>query len=157
MCAQVPELLKPDVGDIDNVVGLCDWRSWKVAVGEDGGEGHDEAGKVFVEGEKAEKFGCGLAVALSIGFGGLRIFLICRHGLGVQVGDFENVDWDAATVATTGPLWVLLSKYVRICSSHICMTPRLSADSAGKVGKQLTRRRVSSYCCKSIVLYKVSM
>lgn len=107
MRSQIPELLKSNIGDINDVVGLRDWSSWEVAVGENGAEWHDEAGEVFVEREEAEEFWCGLAVGFGFRFGIFCVLLICRHSLAVQVCDLEDVDWDAATVATAGPLWVL--------------------------------------------------
>ena len=76
MRSQIPELLQSNVGDINNVVGLCDWCSWEIAVGEDGAEWHDEAREVFVKGEETEEFWCGLAVGFGFGFGVLRILLV---------------------------------------------------------------------------------
>ena len=83
MRSQIPELLQTDIGDINNVVGLCDWRSWKVAICENGAEWHDEAGEVFVEREEAEELWCGLAIGFGFTLSVLCILLICGHGLGV--------------------------------------------------------------------------
>ena len=52
MTSEVPELLQPDLRDIDDVIGLVDWSFWIRSPRYRRAKGHHKAGQVLVEGKK---------------------------------------------------------------------------------------------------------
>lgn len=52
VASEVPKLLQPNLGDINDIVGLIDWCFWIPSAGHGRTERHDKAGKVLVEGKK---------------------------------------------------------------------------------------------------------
>lgn len=108
MVLQIPELLEPDIGYIDNVGAHGDGHLGVFAIKELGAEGHIKTREVLVEGEESEKTGLGLAVCLRIGKGRLGSFaLVLADGLGVEVLDFEDVEGNTPTITAACPLGIL--------------------------------------------------
>ena len=109
MSPQVPKLLQSHARNIHNVITLRDRRARVFSIGQRRTQRHHEPNQVLVEREEAQEF-CGrLSICRRFAmcfFGG---FLICGHGFGVQMFDFVDVDGDSATVATAGPLGVLIA------------------------------------------------
>ena len=103
MSLEIPELLEPYAADVYNIVAL---RYGCLGVGpvEEGAERNDVSHERFVHGEEAE------ILDSDFGRGGERfgkVLLVGRNGLGVEVGDFEEEDGDAALVAPAEPLRIL--------------------------------------------------
>ena len=104
---EVPELLDAGAADVDDVSAHGDGDVRVLAVRQLGAEGHVEAGQVLVEGEEAQQARGRLAVGLGVGEGASALFLVGGHRLGVEVGDFVDVQRDAAAISSAGPLGIL--------------------------------------------------
>ena len=52
VASQVPELFKANPGDINNVVGLIDWRLWIRSPWRSAAQWHDKSGEVLIQSEK---------------------------------------------------------------------------------------------------------
>lgn len=113
---EVPELAQADAADVDDVGRQGDGRARVLAVRQLRAQRVGEAREVLVEGEEADqprgrvgRRGRRLGVDL---VGGL---LVGGDGLGVEVADLEEVDWDSS-VAQDGLVTLLL-----LCCAWVCV------------------------------------
>ena len=96
---QIPKLFQPDARNVDNVVALRYRRVGVRPLAQRGAERHDEGGQVFVQSKEAEEFGGRSSFELGVrNLGRGRGFGVGGHGSGVERGDFEDVDGNAAFI-----------------------------------------------------------
>ena len=116
MALQVPELLQPNIANIDDVVALRDGRLGMRPC-DHRAEGRDEAGEGLIEGEQAEVLGCDFRrCCLGLGEG----FLVRRDILRVQRCNLKKVQRDTALVTSAEPLGVLNARqpYGAACAQN---------------------------------------
>ena len=104
VCFQVPELLQPYSGDVDDVVGLRyrSFRMWSVI--DCRAEWQHEAGKVLVQCKQAKHPCRHLTAVVGNGWVCCSGVLVCRYSFRVEVCYLENIDWNASSVSSAGPL-----------------------------------------------------
>jgi hypothetical protein len=103
---RLTELTKTDVRNVDNVVTLADGCLWVCAISNARAQGQNESAHVLVERKETHH------LWWLLGGRERRLTLlgccVCSDSLHVNLRYLEQVDWDAALVATTKPLWVEL-------------------------------------------------
>ena len=104
MVPQIPQLRKPDAAQIDNVIALANRRLRVFSIRDGRAQWQDESTQVLIQREQLQhlpghfRVGGEFPAVFAVG--------VHAHRLRIDLGDFVDVEGDAAFVSSTRPLRV---------------------------------------------------